>query len=89
MLAEKVEKLSSELEAMKEKNQRLKDQITFYQKFDFEHQLGTLIELQKSLLDLEKRGNYFKFMLQYSRYLQERFRQLSKISDQLKFRDRH
>ena len=64
MPAEKVEKLSSELEAMKEKNQRLQDQITFYQKFDFEHQLDTLIELQKSLLDLEKRGKILKFMLQ-------------------------
>lgn len=57
---EKVEKLSSELEAMKEKNQRLQDQITFYQKFDFEHQLDTLIKLQKNLLDIEKRGHNFK-----------------------------
>ncbi len=70
---EKVEKLSSELEAMKEKNQRLQDQITFYQKFDFEHQLDTLIKLQKNLLDIEKRGHNFKLSFLYCRYKQSRF----------------
>ena len=66
---EKIEKLNAELECVKQKNRSLSDQVQFFQKFDFETQLNSLIELQRNLTTMKKPGNFWNIIFNCSTFL--------------------